>query len=83
MIYLVGTAHDVKALMRDRPLLDLVQIKLIRTPDDVKGLSISEEDEIVYGHAAWQMGFHTLSEIRGEIKMAQIKAQANAERSER
>jgi hypothetical protein len=81
MIYIVGTAQDVKNMMVDRPLLDLVNVKLIRSASDVQGRLIFDDDEIVYGHGSRQMPAGERWAIEDEIKMAQAKARANAEGS--
>jgi hypothetical protein len=73
MIYLIGTAVDMKHEMHERPLADLTRIKLIRTEMDLRGVILSKEDEIIWGiHApvGWAR-----ADIEGALNVAREKGE--------
>lgn len=52
MIYLIGTSQDMKHEMKERPLIDMARIKLIRREEDLQGITITADDEIIWGFHA-------------------------------
>lgn len=83
MIYVIGNSEDVQEVMKDRPLVALANVKLIRNTDDIHGFVIMPTDEVI-----WARGYHTMADaweryaLKQEIQIQEEKGKYQAQQEE-
>jgi hypothetical protein len=69
--YVIGSAFDLKQEMKQRELANYADFRLIRTPDDLNGVSIRRGDNVIWGFHA-PSGYDR-QEMQTAVEIAQLK----------